>query len=974
MIGMNLHHYRVTAKLGEGGMGEVYRAEDSKLGREIAIKVLPDNVSGNSERLERFGREARVVAALNHPNIVTIHSVEESDGVHFLTMEMVDGRTLTEVIPEGGMEMESLLGVATQITDALAAAHGKGIVHRDLKPGNVMVSDDGLVKVLDFGLAKLVEPDSGDDSSELATASALTGHGAILGTAPYMSPEQIEARAVDHRTDIFSLGIILYEMATGSRPFAGPSTGSVMSAILRDEPAPVAEHRSGLPRGLAGIIESCLKKDPELRPANVAEVGVALRTLQAESSTKPSPGRRMPLMVGAAALVVVLAGIGWMLMERNRTLAMQAEALPRLSQLAQDRKYVEAFELATEVERVAGEGTVSDEMWGTIAKTVSVASEPSHASVSVTPFGADIEARALGTTPLSDIRIPRGPMHWRVEHEGYVESEFVSIYGPDEPFVLLPETDRDLDMVRVPGGEVGLWIMGRVMPKPKVEIGPYLIDRHEVTNRAYAEFVEAGGYEREEFWRHPFLDGEETLSFADAMERFRDLTGRPGPAGWRVGSFPDGEGELPVTGVSWYEAAAFAESAGKSLPTIYHWYFADTAGDLQLLPGFYLSDSNYAGTGPRAAGDSCVTGSYGAHDMAGNVREWGANAVASNRVALGGAWTDPPYIYLLPERLSPFDRSPENGFRCVLYLEGREPPPEALAALEPSRTRDFSVERPVGDEVYEAYSRFFEAAPVALEPLIESTDDTAEFWTKQKVSYAAGYDGERMTAWLYLPRNTEPPYQVVVQMGGAGTFYRRSSETEASIFGWNNAEPLLRGGRAVLLPLWKGSYERSDGFDPLYDSGANTREHVVQWVSELRRSLDYLETREDIDPDRIGFQGISYGAVWAPVFMAQEPRLKTGLIVVGGFLVVQMGPDGMPPEVDPLHHAPRVTAPVLMLNGRHDPIFTYETSQLPLFRALGTAKADKRHATFPAGHSTASWRDEQIRESLDWLDRYFGPP
>jgi cephalosporin-C deacetylase-like acetyl esterase len=283
------------------------------------------------------------------------------------------------------------------------------------------------------------------------------------------------------------------------------------------------------------------------------------------------------------------------------------------------------------------------------------------------------------------------------------------------------------------------------------------------------------------------------------------------------------------------------------------------------------------------------------------------------------------------------------------------------------------VEKPVGDELYDAYASFFDRAPVALEPRIERTDDSAENWTKQRVSYAAGYGGERIEAWLYLPRNAEPPYQVVVQMGGADTFYRRSSETEDQIFGWPHAEFLIRGGRAVLLPIWKGSYERSDGFDPLYDTAANIREHGFLWVSELRRSVDFLQSRDDIDSERIAFQGISFGAVWTPVFLAMEPRLKTGMIIVGGLILQQFGPDGFPPEVDSLHHAPRVTVPILMLNGRYDPIFPYETSQLPLLRMLGTADKDKRHVTFPAGHSSASWQDGKTRESLDWLDRYFGP-
>jgi formylglycine-generating enzyme required for sulfatase activity/cephalosporin-C deacetylase-like acetyl esterase len=974
MIGQDLGHYTITAKLGEGGMGTVYRAEDSTLGREVAIKVLPDAVSGSRERLERFSREARAVAALNHPNIVTIHSVEEENDVHFLTMELVEGQPLSTLIPEGGLPIEDLLDVAVQLADALSGAHEKGIVHRDLKPGNVMVTGEGRGKVLDFGLAKLVEPQPGNDLSKLATESVLTGHGTIVGTVPYMSPEQIESRTVDHRTDIFSLGIILYEIATGSRPFQGETSPAIISAILKRSPSPVTERRAELPRRLGKLIDRCLKKNPEHRPGSADEVGATLRALRHDVAHGPRFFRRISVLLGATALVVVLLGAGWVLIQRNRALALQADALPRLAKLALEKKYSEAFVLAREVERVAGTGAVADEMWDKISRTVSVASEPPEASITVQPFGTDLEPEVLGMTPLPDIRVPRGPMHWRVEREGYVEAELVSIYGPTEPFVLLPESDRDLDMVRVPGAEVELWALGCVRPEHSVQIGPFLIDRHEVSNRDYSAFVNAGGYAREEFWKHPFRDGDKALSFAEAMARFRDLTGRLGPAGWRLGSFPDGEGNLPVSGVSWYEAAAYAAFAGKSLPTIYHWYFADSAGDLQLLPGLYLPDSNYASAGPRAAGDGCVMGSHGAHDMAGNVREWSASAALSDRLALGGAWTEPSYIYMFPDQRSPFDRAKENGFRCIRNLDERDPSTAALRPLEPTVTRDYSVESPVGDEMYATFVRFFDKAPVPLEPRIESTDESAEHWIKQKVSYAAGYGGERMLAWLYVPRNAVPPYQTVIQMGGVSTFYRRTSEIEASIFGWAYAEYLLRGGRAVLLPLWKGSYERSDGFDPLHASAAGFREHVIQWVSELRYSVDYLHTRQDVDPERVGYQGISYGTVWAPLFLALEPGLRTGLLIAGGFPVMQFSSEGYPPEVDPMHFAPRVPVPVLMLNGRHDPIFPYETSQLPMYRAFGTAEADKRHATFPSGHSSSGWWNELIRESHDWLDRYFGPP
>ncbi|MGB5513637.1 MAG: serine/threonine-protein kinase, partial [Thermoanaerobaculia bacterium] len=232
MIGTTLSQYRILEKIGEGGMGEVYLAEDTSLKRKVALKVLPAEMAADPERLARFKREAESVAALNHPNIVTIHSVEEVDGTHFLTMEWVDGQTLGQLMSRGAMPLEKLFALGVPIADALASAHEEGITHRDLKPANVMVTEKGRVKVLDFGLAKLALEGTGEGSDEQPT-QALTQEGLAVGTVPYMSPEQVRGEGVDHRTDIFSLGVVLYEMASGERPFGGKSSADLVSAILR---------------------------------------------------------------------------------------------------------------------------------------------------------------------------------------------------------------------------------------------------------------------------------------------------------------------------------------------------------------------------------------------------------------------------------------------------------------------------------------------------------------------------------------------------------------------------------------------------------------------------------------------------------------------------------------------------------------------------------------------------------------------
>jgi len=281
LIGRTLLHYQVTSTIGAGGMGEVYRATDSKLGRDVALKVLPPEMARDPDRLARFRREARAVAALNHPHIVTIFSVEEAEDVHFLTMELVEGQSLDRRISSGGLPVEQILHIAGALADALSAAHEKGIAHRDLKPANVMVTDDGRVKVLDFGLAKEVRAES---SSDATLTSAQTQVGMVMGTPAYMSPEQISGRAVDHRTDIFSLGVLLHEMSTGLRPFEGNSSAELASAILRDDPPLVTDSRADLPADLARIIRRCLEKDPSNRMQTARDVKNEFRDLARQTS------------------------------------------------------------------------------------------------------------------------------------------------------------------------------------------------------------------------------------------------------------------------------------------------------------------------------------------------------------------------------------------------------------------------------------------------------------------------------------------------------------------------------------------------------------------------------------------------------------------------------------------------------------------------------------------------------------------
>jgi Tol biopolymer transport system component/predicted Ser/Thr protein kinase len=335
MVGRIIGHYRIVEKLGGGGMGVVYKAEDTKLGRTIALKVLPPERVADPNRKRRFVQEARAASALNHPNIITIYDIDEAEGVHFIAMEYVEGKTLDRLIARHGLRVNEALRYAVQMATALAKAHAAGIVHRDLKPTNVMVTDDGLVKVLDFGLAKLTEAAPTGDAETAVTVEPTTEEGTIVGTVGYMSPEQAEGKPVDARSDVFSFGSVLYEMLTGQRAFQGETKASTIAAILREEPKPLSQVVEGLPREVERIVKRCLRKDPAHRVQHMDDLKVALEELKEESdsgelaATARAEKKRLSrtalaaIAVATVALLAVAAVVAYILWPRPQAPAQR---------------------------------------------------------------------------------------------------------------------------------------------------------------------------------------------------------------------------------------------------------------------------------------------------------------------------------------------------------------------------------------------------------------------------------------------------------------------------------------------------------------------------------------------------------------------------------------------------------------------------------------------------------------------------
>jgi eukaryotic-like serine/threonine-protein kinase len=447
------------------------------------------------------------------------------------------------------------------------------------------------------------------------------------------------------------------------------------------------------------------------------------------------------------------------------------------------------------------------------------------------------------------------------------------------------------------------------------------------------------------------------MSFHEAMQRFRDRTGRPGAATWSAGDYPEGRGDYPVTGVSWYEAMAYAEFVGKTLPTIFHW--ARAAGvkvNSEIVPL-----SNVGSQGLTAVGRHRGISLVGAHDMAGNAKEWCFNATADGRFILGGAWNEPVYMFNEADGQSPFARAENYGFRLAKYIE---PVPEALLHRVDYPRRDFAIERPVSAEVFTFIRGLYSYDRSPLHATVDEVDDSNEHWRTERVSFDAAYGGERVTAYLLLPRHAVGTrLQTVLYFPGSDGIHLRSR--------WNGRPPLhgalIESGRAFVMPIFKGTYERSDSLTTDYPAPTDFyRQHTLMWFKDLERTVDYIETRPDLDASRLAYFGFSWGARLGPLFLALDPRFKMAVLQSGGLKFATSFP-----ETDPFNFAPHVDAPVLMINGRYDFFFPLETSQKALFQLLGTAAARKQHVVLEAAHALPEI--PVVTESIRWLDRYLGP-
>ncbi len=1011
--GDKLGLFEVIRLLGIGGMGEVYLAKDLRLNRQVALKILPPNSITDPNATKRFLREAQAAASLEHTHICTIHEIGEENDLSFIVMQFFEGETLAEKIKRSPLKPQEALRFALQIADALDEAHSHGIIHRDIKPANIIITPSNSAQVLDFGLAKKVLYDPADSESSLKTF--LSQPGLIMGTVSYMSPEQVRGGEADVRSDLWSLGVVLYEMLTGKTPFTGANSVEKLAAVLYQEP-----DQQDVPAEIAGILKKALQKAPEDRYQTADEMIVELKRQKQEldfeeqlkmhvsiapgdkvlsekmsqilsgqagrkiSSGKKKQAVKIGRMIFSGVLAVALVFGGWYLWKFWRVMQAQ-ENLRRMEELAKEEKNFEAYDLARQVEQVLPGNEKLAMLLPTISDSLSITSEPAGAKVYLRRFSPDANGKFpqrefVGETPISDLRIARGQYVLQVEKEGFAIFER-SISGtipriggsfiespPLNLSVKLFENEKlPAKMVFVPGGDYSLVNWSRPT-ETKVALNDYFIDKYEVSNQDFKEFISAGGYLKKEFWKFPIRKDGRLITWEEVLREFKDKTGLPAPRSWSEQNFPAGRADHPVTDITWYEAAAYAEFRGKKLPTVFQWEKAarDGAFDARYnaLPWGFIKQgettdrrANFRGTGTMPVTEMEFGMSpFGCYNMAGNVSEWCVNQSPEGFVTSGGAWNDLTYSFGDYGEYPGIYSSNRIGFRCVLNSSDTQGD-QGGGVLPPAETPDY---QPSSESDFKVWLTHYSYDKTPLSAKITETLETND-WRRETISFT-GEDGEPAMAYLYLPKNFAKPLQVLhyVPPGDVVRGLRPLPDSVEMFL-----TPLIKSGRAVFTVVLKGYVGRPypPNYSPPDNSTVESRKQVVNWITDLRRGVDYLETRDDLDRQHLTFLGISNGANLGLLLTAVETRYKYSVFVSAG---LEPQVKTWIAETNYINFASQSRQTKLIVNGRYDETFPYNSDARPLFKLL---REPKKIMTYDGGHiptveyfstTVNSWLDETI--------------
>ena len=889
---------------------------------------------------------------------------------------------------QGGIEkipLTTRLEIIARLAMAPGAAPEPGVPHEGLKSSklfpNRLKSPDSSAE--HPTISRISLPANAEIPERLMAGISTSGSSAML----YMAPELKEGQPPSPRSEVYALGVLLYQLVVGdlSSPLDPDWEEAVSDDILREDiaacVAPLPEKRLAHPMELSERLRTQNERRSLLLVKN-------LPTIKAQDALpRPQHSGRWIAWGSVFAIILVLLAVFMVYHYR----VSQAEAakkqaykinLPKIRQLLEDEKYVDAHALGKETEKVIPDDPTLTKYIEDATNTLDIETMPTGAKVSYRPY-ADLKGpwTDLGITPIRKVSVPVGMHRFRIQKEGYQERDLVSAVVPRDS--LSPELENFLNplfgkpyqfdlyeknsvpdgMLAVDHGRFVVALKGLPVITTGMVLDRFLIDETEVTNRAYKDFVDAGGYSNPAYWIQEFRRDGQAIPWAKAVKEFVDRTGHPGPSTWELGDYPERQDDYPVSGVSWYEAAAYAEFRGKSLPTIYHWAraaFPIREISTPLTP-YIIPQSNIEGSGIAAVGSFPGIGSSGAKDMAGNVREWCWNAVGESRYCLGGTWKDPAYMFNESCAPSAWDRSLSNGFRCAVYPEDAPVADKYMKEIDLAFYDPYSIP-PLSKEAFEAIKAMFGYKRSPLNPVLESRKKEGRGWTRETVTIDAAYNKERLIIHLDLPTTCKPPYKTVIYFPGGNALYQPEFSRN---FLWEPWDLIPKNGRALISPIYSCTFERGGG-----EAGLSEKKSSIQrfseWVKDLGRTIDYLETRGDIDTKNIAFIGVSMGALLGPILAPFEERIRS-LILVSGCIYLPVDrpkPKGL---VQPL-----VNVPVLMLSGKYDYTWPVKTHQKPLFDLLGTPPEHKKHVIYESGHLPLP-RAPMMKEIFASLDKYQGP-
>ena len=731
--------------------------------------------------------------------------------------------------------------------------------------------------------------------------------------------------------------------------------------------------------------------EPDAYRARLCEAAAeVVQPIESESSVAPAPVRVWRTQWTLALIATLVISVVGLFIWRTYQAGLAADyaLLVEAEAFVQQDRYGEAFLIARELKLLPLVGEERfQELWDAVVVPISPQVSAAGAAVFMRSFDVkDTPWIELGQTPLQEVDAPRGVLQLRVQKPGFDAANFVvanpgpmlgnqgETYSTGQfPLLELNASGTlSAEMIRVPATFIAANLQGSLQLTyggPPRKVPAFSIGRIEVTNEQFDEFVRDGGYADASLWLDLPLEEGGNITMQQVQEWFVDTTGRNAPAHWELGTYPTGAQNLPVGGISWYEANAYARHRGLQLPTAHHWSRAAQGPlDAQFATAPNLSSAgNYGRDGSRSASDRAM-GPWGTLDMAGNVREWVWNATSQGRLALGGSWLDYPWIYQSAYSLNALDRSPQNGVRLM------------DASLDELNSADIAdpiglivdlpaaIRESVSDATFEGMRyQFTHAASKVTEESVVIAQDFGDFVVEE---VSLEYDsGEILILYVGRPKRTDKALQSLIYMSTAGSFRDAPNNTALWHF-QNEIAFLVRTGRAVVVPIWAGSLGRFEAFSEVEATRLDQeRRRAINWYQDAARTIDYLETRQDFAADQVAYIGFSHGAIFGPLVVAVEDRFKAALLISGGVLSLF----NTHPMYDIVNYLPRITQPVLYITGRFDPIFPYEASQIRYFDLLGAPLQDKTHLLFDnLGHFDFP-RNRFNTAVVDWLDQQFGP-